>query len=548
MFIKDRIYEDLFSRLPGNDQLCCRLVCRNWEEIVTASLPKKCCLNYQGRPKFLLAWLINKAKNFTTPTTRFVKACKRNPSLVTAWDELRIQRLMPKSSKKFVVGLRSPDLNQAISFNNITALQITDSMFRFQRLHSFFELLPNLVDFSDIQTDYTLDWSICFKTFGEIQDSIARPFLNTHCKIRNLVVKRDDAGFKTLFLMKLIGLTCENLESFDLHIDTYEYPFPLALLERMDYSSVVGVLLNGNRQTLQKLRFHWVGHLTYHFYDDFLRCIGVMSWTQEPWHLTKVEFHFDWIFLGNPDFHGVLVPFVQRLECLEELKMRNIILQAEWAEILDQVKPNNYDTKKPVVEFGVMLSDNAQLSTGQTSVNVIGNIAYLREAIKIIRVSITSEYTDELKKVLPLGGCDEFPGTSELYIIKGDWKPHMRFIMYNTDKICETFKNLTLLVIADGDRVEYRKDLRSHKQWNHMSNAHIGDDDMQLILKNLVRLKILRLRCRMFYLTDKGTVGITEAALSQMKAKMNSSEIPEPKSSSLSGVSFHNLSGTKKTH
>ncbi len=515
---------------------------------MTPMIKEKCCLVYKGRPRFIVSWIVNKVTNFTSPSKRFLQTCLQNPTLLTTWNELRLRDLMPKSSRKLVRSLLSTTQSmRSINFHNVTTLNITDSMYRFQRLHSIFALLPNLENFSDINTCYTLDWSICCKTFAEIQEAILQPFQGLRCPVKKLMLKRDDAGFKTLFLMKLLGLTCENLESFELTIDTYEFPFPMALIDRMDYASLVGVMLNMNRATLKELIFHWVGHLTYHFYDDLLRCLGVMSWNMTPWNLTKIDFHFDWIFLGNPDFHSILVPFIQKLEALEELKMRNIILQPEWAEMLDRVKPHNYTVTNPNVEFGVVLSDNVNLSTGQTSVNVISSIPFLKRAIKIIRVSITSEHTDELKKVLPIGNSEEFSGTTELYIIKADWKPQMRFIMYNVDRLCETFKSLTVLAILDGDKSQYRRDLRSHKQWDRMSNAHIGDDDMQLILKNLVKLKTLRLRSRMFYLTDSGTVGLTPAAVAEMKTKQNCFDILDPASNS-TGVSFANLAGTGKPH
>lgn len=162
---------------------------------MTPMIKEKCCLVYKGRPRFIVSWIVNKVTNFTSPSKRFIQVCLQNPSLLTSWDELRLRDLMPKSSRKLVRTLLSPESMRSINFHNVTTLHITDSMYRFQRLHSIFALLPNLEKFSDINTCYTLDWSICCKTFGEIQDAILEPFQGLRCPAcRSLKLKRDDAG------------------------------------------------------------------------------------------------------------------------------------------------------------------------------------------------------------------------------------------------------------------------------------------------------------------------------------------------------------------
>lgn len=222
--------------------------------------------------------------------------------------------------------------------------------------------------------------------------------------------------------------------------------------------------------------------------------------------------------------------------------MKHIILLPEWADALERTKPNNYVLTQPIVEFGVILTDNNNLVTGQVPVEVIATIPYLKTTIKSIRVSLTSEHTDELKNIIPINTDDEFEGTTELLVHRTEWKPQMRFISFNVDKVCETFKNLTLLTILDGYKEEYRKNLRSKKQWDRMSNAHVCDNELQLILKHLVQLKTLRLRCRMVYLSDSGTVGITYAAITEMKEKKSFHDIPDP-AVNLTGFAFSNLPG-----
>jgi len=406
--------------------------------------------------------------------------------------------------------------------------------------------MPQLETFTDISTYYLLDCKVCCKTFPEVQNAILEPYQDMKCPLKHLKVKREDAGFKTVFLMKILQLVCEELETFDLCIDTYMFPYPLAIIDRMDYASIVGTLLLMNASTLKELKLQWVGHLSYHFYDDCLRCLHVMSFNPLPWNLTKVCFHFDWIFLGNPEFQTIFIPFIQKLEHLEELKMKNVVLQPEWAAVLDQVKPNNYVSGNPLVEFGTILTDNIGVSIGQTNVNTIAEFPYLMRTIKTIRAVLSSEQTDELRKILPIDTPGaEFTAT-ELHIQNTEWKPQMRFITYNMDKLCPSFKNLTTFVIADGDKLEYRKGLRSSKQWNRMSNAHICDDDMQNILRFLTQLKILRIRGRMVYLTDSGTVGLSPGTLAEMKAKHDVMNVPY-ETAELTGFSISSLAGTKRT-
>ncbi|ODM94072.1 Calcitonin-like peptide type 1 receptor [Orchesella cincta] len=541
--LPDRIYDLVFSHLSGKDLLSCRLVCTVWETLITPLLSTKCCLVYKGRPKYFIGWLINKVTRFSSPSKRFNKVCLQNPSMAKGWDEIRLRDLTATSSKMITSTLLSPALNPSVNFNNVKTLHISNSVYRFQRLQAFFALMPQLEKFSDISTYYLLDCKVCCKTFPEVQAAILKPYEEMRCPIKHLKVKREDAGFKTVFLMKMLQLVCGELEIFDLEINTFMFPFPLAIIDRMDYASLVGFLLNLNSATLKELRLQWVGHLSYHFYDDCLRCLNVMSLNNTPWNLTKVYFHFDWIFLGNPEFQTIFVPFIQRLEHLEELKMKNVVLQAEWAAILDQVKPDNYATSNPIVEFGTILTDNIGVSIGQTNVNVIAEFPYLMKSVKTIRAVVSSEQTDELRKILPIDTPGaEFSAATELHIQNTEWKPQMRFITYNMDKLCPSFKNLTTFVIADGDKLQYRKGLRSSKQWKKMSNAHICDDDMQNILRNLTLLKTLRIRGRMVYLTDCGTVGLSPGIVNEMRSKPDLMNIPYATGES-TGLSISNLTG-----
>lgn len=290
----------IFNQLSGKEQLGCRLVCIHWEEQITPLISSKSCLAYRGRPQAFLPWVKSFLTHFQNPANRFTSACLQNPLLTLSWNELRIRDMTTNASRRILDTFLNPLMNPNVNFNNVTTLSLQGCRYKFARVNSYFTLMPRLQNLADTNTFYLIDCSTCCSTFADVQDRILRPFEGVQSPVKRLQLSREDAGFKTTFVVKILGVTCNNLESFEMSIDTFKFPLAMALIDRMDYGNSVGNLLNASANTLEELKLYWVGHLAYLFFDDLLRCLGVMLWSSHPWHLTKVDLHFDWIV--NPQF------------------------------------------------------------------------------------------------------------------------------------------------------------------------------------------------------------------------------------------------------
>jgi hypothetical protein len=255
-------------------------------------------------------------------------------------------------------------------------------------------------------------------------------------------------------------------------------------------------------------------------FEDFFRVLPVLMTSHKEILITHLVLDFDWIFLGHSGFEQDLIPFVKRLKHLKVFSLMKIILQAGLGHLIEDIRP------PPQCQFslGVLLSDHPNLDEAAINRELLKTDVFT-SSITALRVAIDLPETSNAGQVIPLcqqscmylgddtcsnWGTMKFKNTTEL-MIKHIWNgASSSFVSYNIHGVVSSFPNLTELCIFDGPKFEYLGTFRIRRQWDYMSEAAIMDLDMQLILKNLTKLKIVRIRAYLEQLTDCGLTGLSD--------------------------------------
>jgi hypothetical protein len=488
--------------------------------------------------------------NILRPDIRFVSLIRDNPTWPKSWPQLTITA---GTKKDFQIILRTltPEIKR-LAFHHLTSLEMKSCTISWRQYFTVLSDLNCLISFADMDTGFKFDklWKFCCKTTNKIERNIVEKFGETEFKLRKLKIHRPFARFKTLLLLRLLrALRLENLEVFEFKIQNTKFPITVAVGDHFDYATMLGLFLVTHSDTLKELSLEWGGEHCFLYMEDLYRTLRVVTFLRSPLTITKLSLHFDYLFLANPTFQDVLVPFVQGLTHLKYFSLKRIILQPEWMGLLMLTQPLNFFELETEISLGMLLSDHPNIEFAQQNIRMILDNATIQGRATSFRVAISSEETNELKDILPVNEITIYERMKELFVNRMDYPNKRRaqtqpmgLVNFNIDLMCSSFENLTTLVVTDGSAFPYYGRFRIKKQYDKMSVAELRDREVQLILRYLKKLQKIRLRVRLASLTDSGMTGLAEASCLRMRQSGDFRGTDEEVTEN-NGLSFSNLKG-----
>lgn len=164
------------------------------------------------------------------------------------------------------------------------------------------------------------------------------------------------------------------------------------------------------------------------------------------------------------------------------------------------------------LDVGLILDDQGGPEAAALEKELLSSPSYRKHLVSIDCVVVT-DATRELRDMIPYKKNTTFPSTKH-FSVTTNGKPRPRFFTFNINVVVHNFPNLTELSLIDGPPLKKLGSLFSPCLgidiiWKDMSGAVVGDDDMQLILKNLIGLQKLVIRANMKYITDSGFTGFS---------------------------------------
>lgn len=528
------MYEAIFNQLPTETLLDLRLVCRNWENISTPLILLKCRFVCERKRKGYF-------EEISRTTANLIDCLKESPSnnALTGISDMHLKRLT--CSDMDAVFTQVPFRSPKSLFSSIRKLEISNSSLKWGHLIGLLDRFDNLDTFIDTTNRYKFETLVKFMciTIVDIHQGFLMRYSDKRFPLKGLTIRQTDVGSRTTSLLKLYELTCRQLESFDLIIETSEFNHA-SIIERMDFASTLGLFVLKNAPTLRHLLVEWTGQENYYYFDDFFHTINILAWTNAALLLTELHLHFEWIFMSRSNFRDTFIPFIQRLENLKILDIRKIVMEYDQSHLLPVLRPWNWEALQTELTYGLLMSDFPSTELVQETQRNLRAAPGLTNCITSLRIAVSSNMTEELAQLIPLGDGLTYDRVTD-FMVNRIWQGYgTRFQSFNFNHVVDAFKNVTNLNILDGPRFAYFGRIRINKQFQKMSYAFLGNDDLQLLLRNLVKLKQLRLRLRMSTVTDVGMCGLTETAYRRIR--QNGCRVGVYPYE-LRGTSFSNLKG-----
>ena len=500
----------MLANLDGNDLKNCRLVCKAFDRVASTYLDEKTCLVFDGSVGFTkMGFTKHKAK-------RLVRYLTEADVKLSPWSNMRVRNV----SEGYIRALLRENLSHFTkAMMTVTVVEFVKSTMTWPTLIKFLSLFKNLEKYVDnANTYYNLQENalFCCQAYFDPEERTLREIFDYKMQARKISFSFVEPTWDVLMMMRILEITCSNLEEFCLSISTEKESFPF---ERSEFSNNLGLLLLKNLHTLKVLRIQWTAVNYHFFFEDFFRVIPVLMTSRKEIMISELVLDFDWIFLGHSSFEIDLIPFVKRLRHLKKFTLTKVILQAGLGHLIEEIRPPSG------CEFnlGVLLSDHPTIEEAMINREVLKTEVFT-SSTTTMRLAIDLTTTSNVGQLIPLGaqsclylddqvlyngGCVNYPKVTEL-MIKHIWNgPNSSFMSYNIYGVVSSFPNLTELCIFDGPKFEYIGSFRIRHQWDFMSEATLVDFDLQLIIKNLTKLKIIRIRANLEPLTDCALTGLT---------------------------------------
>jgi hypothetical protein len=535
-FLQKRILEHIFSFMSLTELKSNRLVCKKWDRHITSSpfwtdsvVAVVDCQNS--------SWLSLSSNGIGTECASFLES---SATRFFCWTTMRLRQLQSRHVNPLITHYSSLFRR---SVRGIVRLEISSCHLLWTDLLDLIDLFSKLKELVVDKCTFKLEE--CFVEDMLYQVGITRPLdfnevieeISIKCpekyynfeELRSIYIVEEDTHSESItpiLLTLLKGRVRDGLEDFNLSLGR-----GTAYLKNTNEQNQYWQCVHSFLESKNILKCHISSRhsVTTGMVNRFLTYLTL--WKCEFYRLQELSIDLRPFNLWQ-SFQRHLIPLLHRMPNLELFSLKNVVLRGNRASFLKEILELQHTSSNCQLTFGVILDDQGGVTASALEKELLSSQVY-RDHLISVEVIVQSDAIREVREMIPYSTSKEiviFP-LVEQFTFTTNATARPRFFTFNVNTIVYNFPCLTELKIVDGPSYDYNSFFRrTDGQWNDMSGAMLGDEDLQLIMKNLLKLKVLMLRANMKYMTDAGFTGLTTVycrRLLRRWADMKTVDVPQ---------------------